>query len=27
MPCETARLLLSEGITTNLLAPGACGLS
>jgi len=27
MPCETAKLLLSEGITANLLGPGACGLS
>ena len=27
MPCETAKVLLSEGIATNLLAPGACGLS
>jgi len=27
MSCETAKLLLSEGITANLLAPGVCGLN
>jgi len=27
MSCETAKSLLSESITENLLAPGACGLS
>jgi len=27
MPCETAKLSLSEGIATNLLASGASGLS
>jgi len=27
MSCETGKLLLSEGITANLLASGACGLS